>query len=295
MPMLTDPVLVGPRQIVRRLGGAEAPRFSICTMVTRWDEYEGCAASFRQRGFDESCCEYLVIDNSSANVADAYVATNEFLQSAQGDYIILCHQDIVLRDSGRAELDQALATLDALDPKWGLCGNAGHTDDGWPAICISHPHGDPEIAGGPFPSRVVSLDENFIVARRVANLAVSSDLTGFHHYGPDLCIVADILGWNCYVIDFLLRHNSGGTLDAGYQRSRHAITEKYRRALRPRWVHLITRHPFHISGNGQVNFAARALRRLKLKLRLAPSNADLDNPAKRQRRDARRAKANRAG
>jgi hypothetical protein len=290
-----DGVVVGPRGIVRRLRsegvGTQAPRFSICTMVTRWDEYRGCVQSFRNRGFDDACCEFLVIDNSTSNRADAYVATNEFLQSARGDYVVLCHQDVVLLQDGRDALDQSIAALDVLDPQWGLCGNAGHTDDGWPAICISHPHGEgeQEIAGGPFPTRVVSLDENFIVVRRLANLAVSRDLAGFHHYGPDLCIVADVLGWNAYVIGFFLRHNSGGTLDEGYHASRRAITAKYVRAFRPRWMHLITRHPFHISGHAHRNVAARALRRLQRQLRLIPTNSDLDDPAQRRRRDARRA------
>lgn len=284
-------IVVGPRGIVRRVAGADAPRFSICTMVTRWDEYHGCVESFRARGFDDACCEFLLIDNSASNVADAYTATNEFLQSARGDYVVLCHQDVVLLQDGRAELDRSIAALDALDPHWGLCGNAGHTDDGWPAICISHPHGEgeQEIAGGPFPTRVVSLDENFIVVRRAANLAVSRDLSGFHHYGPDLCILADVLGWNAYVIGFFLRHNSGGTLDNSYHASRRAITAKYVRAFRPRWMHLITRHPFHISGDERRNVAARALRRLQRQLRLIPSNSDLDDPAKRTARDARRA------
>lgn len=255
--------LTGPRGIVSRTNGPERPRYSICTMVTRWDEYQGCVDSFRWRGFDDACCEFLTIDNSRDNLADAYVAMNEFLQSAQGDYVILCHQDIVLLEHGRGELDEWIATLDELDPHWGVCGNAGIAADGQPALCISHPYGDKDIKGAPFPRRVVSLDENFIVARRSANLAVSRDLSGFHHYGPDLCLIADILGWNAYVIGFFLRHNSRGTIDETYTASKHAIAAKYRHAFRPRWMHLITGHPFYVSGSATRERLARAVGRAK--------------------------------
>jgi hypothetical protein len=264
-----DPI--GPRGIVRRLGPAPArPRYSLCTMVTRWEEYEGCLASFRARGFDAGCCEVLAIDNSRENVADAYQALNEFLQAAGGDHLILCHQDILLLEHGRAELDGWIERLDRLDPHWALCGNAGHTADGRPAICISHPHGPDgvEIEGGPFPTRVVSLDENFMVARRVANLALSRDLAGYHHYGADLCLVADVLGWNSYVIGFFLRHNSGGTLDGRYFASRRAIMAKYRRAFRPRWVSVVTRHPFYVSGTRPRALARLLLRRVRGRLGL---------------------------
>ena len=280
--------MVGPRNLVRRLGGADAPRFSICTLVTRWPEYEQCLASLRSHGYDEFCCEYLVLDNSASNVADAYIGYNEFLQAARGEFVVLLHQDIVLLNDGRVELEAWLAKLDELDPDWAICGNAGHTDDGWPAICISHPYKEVDIAGGPFPARVVSLDENFLVVRRLANLALSRDLAGFHHYGPDLCLIADILGWNSYVIGFYLRHNSGGSFDDGYSRSREAIRRKYRRAFRPRWVHLITEMPFHVSGSRAAGLMARVMRKGMRFLRLLPRHEDLRDPVKRANRDRRR-------
>ncbi len=58
------------------------------------------------------------------------------------------------------------------------------------------------------PIRVGSLDENFIVVKRQANLALSHDMSGFHLYGTDLCIIADILGRTSYVVDFHLCHKA---------------------------------------------------------------------------------------
>ena len=279
---------VGPRRLVRRVASDAAPRYSICTMVTRWEEYAQTADSFRDKGFGEADCEYLTIDNVGRNVADAYQAVNEFLQSATAPYVILVHQDVVLLHDGRRELDACLAELSRVDEHWGLCGNAGHADDGWPAICISHPYRDEHVAGGPFPARVVSLDENFIVVRRAANLAASRDLGGFHHYGADLCIVADVLGWNAYVIGFYLRHNSGGTLDGSYDASQAAIAAKYARAFRPRWVHLITRRSFFVAGRPAEARIAGWLRYLGKLTGRVPRHHHLDDERRQARRDARR-------
>lgn len=277
---------VGPGGIVRRLSGSTRPTFSVCTMVTDWDEYDGCMASFAQRGFDADTCEFIVLDNSAGNRADGYVALNEFLQAARGRFVLICHQDVLLLEHGRRELEERLAALDRHDPHWGVCGNAGYTADGWPVLNLSHPAKERDVLGAPFPVRVVSLDENFLLVRRAANLAVSRDLSGFHHYAVDLCTMADILGWNSYVIDFFLRHNSAGTLDASYDRSREAIAAKYARALRPRWAHVITLRPFLLSGSRLHHRLSGIQRRLGKLLGIYPRDHLLGDPTKRPVRPA---------
>ena len=132
-------------------------------------------------------------------------------------------------------LDRLLAELDKTDPDWGLCGKCGcKCLRGSKRSGISDPYQDDTTRGGPFPAAVMSLDENFIVARRDANLALSHDLHGFHWYGSDICIVADVLGYKSYVIDFHLRHESKGNLDRSFREGHVAIAAKYQRAFRPR-------------------------------------------------------------
>lgn len=210
-------------------------RFSICTLVTDPGEYSEMVQSFRERGFAGADCEFLYLDNSASNAFDAFTGYNLFLMRASGDYLILCHQDVLLLDQGRSALDQRLAELDSLDPAWALCGNAGGVAGGKLAVRITDPHGADQ-AVGTFPARALALDENFIVARRDANLALSHDLSGFHLYGADLCILADIGGRTAYVIDFHLRHKSAGNTDAGFYAARRAAIAKYRRAFRTRWI-----------------------------------------------------------
>jgi hypothetical protein len=216
-------------------------------MLTNWAEYHECIASFEAHGFDARRCEFIVLDNSVENQADAYVALNEFLQAARGRYVVLCHQDLLLIDHGYDHLTSRLAELDTIDPHWAICGNAGYTDDGWPLLNLEQSYG-PERQHGELPMQVMSVDENFIVVRRLANLALSRDLHGYHHYGPDLCLIADILGWNAYVIDFYLKHKSTGTIDERYTASRDRMVAKYRRAFRTRWMHVVTQYHFMISG-----------------------------------------------
>ena len=231
---------IEPVRVSDRAREAEI-RYSICTLVTDLHEYQEMVRSLEEGGFGATDCEYLYVDNSGGNTADAFTGYNSFLTHARGDYIILCHQDILLLQDNRTVLETRLQELDHLDPAWAICGNAGATGTGELVIRITDPHGEDQ-ARGSFPARVSSVDENFIVVRRDANLALSHDLAGFHLYGADLCIIADILGRSAYVVDFHLRHKSGGVPNRGFYQTRLALMRKYARALRPRWISTTCTH-----------------------------------------------------
>ena len=214
--------------------------YSICTFVTRFDQYNNLVNSFVSHGFSYNDCEYIYIDNSKDNRYDAYRGINKLLTTAKGKYIVICHQDVLLIDDGREKLDAVLSELDCVDPSWGVCGNSGGIYPGRVAIRISDPFGDDQFTES-LPRRVTAFDENFLVVRREANLAVSADLKGFHLYGTDICIVAHLLGYTAYVVDFHLRHLSkgdktrrGARNDPNFAELRSALIAKYRRAMRPR-------------------------------------------------------------
>ncbi len=225
------------------------PLFTVCTIVTNLNEYAAMRTSFVEHGFTNENTSFSFADNSNGNEFDAFEAYNIFLVEARSKYIILCHQDILLLQDGFYELLVRLHELDTRFPSWGLCGNAGAGQNGVLSVRISDPHVQDNAEGGPFPACVVALDENFIVVRRDANLAVSHDMSGFHLYGADLCIIANLLGRTAYVIDFHLLHKSGGKLDNSFYDTRNRIVAKYRRAMRPRWIEVTTRQPFFISGS----------------------------------------------
>ena len=190
--------------------------------------------TFAAAGFIPPDCEFLYLDNSAGNRFDAYAGSNLFLRAARGDYVILCHQDVRLLSDGRDRLDAVIAELDNLDPRWGLFGNAGGLRSGAVAIRISDPpHGENATVGGPFPVVCQTLDENFIVVRAAANLALSGDLSGFHLYGTDICAIATLLGHTAYVVDFHLRHAGLGIMDDSFARLAAGLVGKYARAMRP--------------------------------------------------------------
>ena len=205
--------------------------FSIATLVTKPAQYAEMVASFRAGGFDGGDTEYLYVDNSRGNVLDGYSGLSALIRAARGRFIILVHQDVLLLSDGRAELLARLEELDRLDEAWAVAGNAGGVGPGRLAIRISDPHGDNQSRGA-FPVRVQSLDENFIVLRRSALVSPSRGLTGFHLYGTDLCLQAQLKGMSAYVIDFHLRHLGAGTIDAAFREGRVALERAYHQRLK---------------------------------------------------------------
>lgn len=237
--------------------------YSFCSLVTDLAEYRAMVDAFRAKGFTSVDCEFLYVDNSETNRLDAFVAYNRFLQLARGRYIVLCHQDILPLQDGRERLDFLLDELSAKDANWALCGNAGGQTNGEYVVRITHGNAHNMTVGGPCPARVMSLDENFIVARRDANLALSHDLSGFHWYGSDLCIIADILGWHAYVIDFHIYHRSTGNMKEDYRAKATAFREKYAYAFRSRWQYVPTRYNLYISSSPIRTFVTRGFAKVR--------------------------------
>jgi hypothetical protein len=240
-------------------------KYTICTLVTRLDEYVEMVNSFIEAGFTADICEYLMVNNANGNTTDAYEGINSFLQSAQGQYIIVCHQDILLinKDS-KALLDQRITEMTALDPAWAVLGNAGAVDRLYKrnVFKIAYPGGKIDIRGQ-LPQQVCSVDENFIVVKKEANLSLSADIGGFHFYGLDICMGAIFRGYTCYVIDFLLLHKSLGNNDHVFKQTLQVVKRKYTRFFKSRYLNT-TITGFYLSGSPFKNalFDTRLFRRV---------------------------------
>lgn len=210
---------------------AASPRYTVATLVNDEAQYLAMLASFRAGGFAVSTTEFLAARGAPC----AYQALNELLAKARGELIILCHQDVRLLSDGRSVLDRRIEDLDHRDPAWALAGNAGGISPGRLAMSITDPHGTARRIG-PLPARVTSLDENFILVRAAAGLRFSRNLSGFHLYGADICLIADVLGYSAWVIDFHLEHLSPGRKDASFAKAEQQFRSKWSHALRPRWL-----------------------------------------------------------
>lgn len=208
-------------------------QYSICTLVTKKEQYQDMINSFKNKGFGDNT-EFLYIDNSQSNNYDGYSGLNHFLNTAQGKYIILCHQDILLEYDDEKILKQRLNELNQLDKNWALAGNAGGVNLNKWAVRITDPNGVVNL--GSFPEKVKSLDENFIIVNRVNRIALSGDLAGFHLYGADICLISDILGYSAYVVDFHLTHLSDGGVDKSFLEAKKNLINKYQIALKNRYI-----------------------------------------------------------
>jgi hypothetical protein len=76
--------------------------------------------------------------------------------------------------------------------------------------------------------------------RRARPVLGSQDLSGFHFYGPDLCLQAELLGGSAYAIDFHLRHHGKGARGPDFRAARRAFIRKYQAWFPGRTLHCTT-------------------------------------------------------
>ncbi|WP_135504432.1 hypothetical protein [Roseovarius aestuariivivens] len=202
------------------------PLFSFLTLVSSHEKYEAMVNSFRSVGFEDPACRFHAIDNTHGNIADGYSALHLLREELDGRYIIFVHDDVEATEDTLDQLVELLQELEQADPRWQIAGNAGFTSlaNGKFAFKahINDPHGEYRLES---QTQVESLDENFLVLKN--GLRPSADLSGFHLFATDMCILARISGGTAYVIPFLVQHKSaGGTSDALYE-CLEAFEEKY--------------------------------------------------------------------
>ncbi|MCJ8208429.1 hypothetical protein MUY27_01830 [Mucilaginibacter sp. RS28] len=235
---------------IKETGLSYAYRFSICTLVTDLTEYQEMMDSFIAAGFNESVCEFRYVDNSQINNYDAYEGINLFLQNALGEYIIICHQDVLANIDTIDQLNNCIKQISVQDPNWAILSNAGGLENDLYnrfVLNVAYPDGKLDKRGN-LPQKVISVDENFILVKKAANLSLSRDLKGFHLYGTDLCLIADLLGYTAYVVDFKITHKSLGNPDGSYQSILTTLMAKYNRFMQDRRI-VTTITDFYLSSS----------------------------------------------
>ncbi|MDB5005967.1 MAG: hypothetical protein JWP45_360 [Mucilaginibacter sp.] len=213
-------------------------RFTIATLVTEMSEYQEMVHSFLTAGFTKDICEYIYIDNSNGNSFDAYQGINLFLQTAKAEYIIITHQDVLINFDTIDILNRRIDEIAKKDENWAILSNAGGIENNlYHRVAIHLVYGDGHLQKeGKFPQKVCSIDEHFILVKRAANLSLSHNLKGFHLYGTDICLIAELLGYSAYVIDFKITHKSYGNPDVSYHNILKQLIAKYVQFMRSRTI-----------------------------------------------------------
>ena len=221
------------------------PTFSVCALVQSQDRFDRLIASFVRLGFTPETTEFLAADNRTGNLFDGYSWQGPLLAEARGRYVIFCHDDIELIDQGHDDLLALLDDLTARDPAWLLAGVAGGrfrpSAHGRLMLTfhISDIYGQDRRRGA-MPAKVETLDECFILMRRARPVLPSVDLSGFHFYGPDLCLQAELAGGSAWAVDFHLRHHGRGAKGQSFLDCRERFIAKYAAVFPGRSLHCTT-------------------------------------------------------
>ncbi|MFT3781274.1 MAG: hypothetical protein QM790_04600 [Nibricoccus sp.] len=202
--------------------------FHFCTISNNPTQYADMRRSFQAAGFDEERCTYTLLDNSKGNHHEPYSGFNRVKAASDARYLIFCHQDVFAdRGYGYDDLVRVLESLTEHDPKWAVAGNSGVN----PRFNFATRITDRDRSvfwTGSLPERVCTLDENFMVVNNSADVQWSPELSGFHFYGPDICLNSIKRGYRAYVIDFHVTHLGAGELTADFWRIKNEFELHWR-------------------------------------------------------------------
>ena len=210
--------------------------FSIFTFKTSDQNYTRMLQSYADYGFNAENTQFFALDHRKANLMDGY-GLSRFAQT-RGDsrYIIMRHDDIALMQDTHQTQIERLDALEAHDPSWMIAGVAGGLPDGAvgegnrkTASRTSDRWGPGRRVRGPFPRKVESLDECFLLMPRQRMPQSSIGLVGYHFFGTDLCLQAELAGGSAYVIDFHFYHYGHAKRGPEYFAQRDALEKRYAR------------------------------------------------------------------
>jgi hypothetical protein len=199
-------------------------KVTFCALCRDADALKSISRTARQ--LFPSDTEYLLIDHSRTGV-DCYEAIRDFTDKAQGELIIVSHDDVSFEGLILQDLILEIEKAVKEDPDSAVFGIAGCTE-GFRDVGHFRDATTEHRWGLPNGEKVVSLDEVFLVIRNGQGIGVSKELSGFHLYGTDLCLNAGKAGKTCSVIDFPVIHRSEGKIDDGFFKAKDVFENHLR-------------------------------------------------------------------
>lgn len=175
------------------------------------------------------CSTQLILQR---NYQSASLAYNKAILMAKSDIMIFVHQDVYIPSGWQACLEKALTRLK--DKPWAVLGIIGKNRN-------------KEVVGrtwstglgcevgkrieGPVP--VETIDELLIVVNKKSGIRFDENLPGFHLYGTDIVQTAIEMGYEAYVMDAPVIHNSLPVKKLGpdYAACYHYMQKKWKQRL----------------------------------------------------------------
>ena len=223
--------------------------FHIATIYNQKEQYTALLETLVKAGFTELNSRFSGFDNTVANRFDPYHTINEVLDASGEEYVIFCHQDVRFdQGDGYDTLKHRLSELDRNDGTWAVAGNAGVNSKYKIVVRITDPNHSPNWSGK-FPQQVFSLDENLLIFNKGTQARCTPSLSGFHFYGPDICLSAQQNGNSCYVIDYHISHLSGGTFSEDFRLSLERFKTYWSSQFTFRLIKTVTNRTLCLSRN----------------------------------------------
>jgi len=146
--------------------------------------------------------EFIVVDNPANVFFDTLgQAILSGLKHASHDLVLIVHEDLLLRPGWQAQWEQSLASLEAVDPDWGIVGVLG-----WDAEGELQGHN-----GGPWGVNNTMEDKDFLPVSRIDEQLIAfrqsraprpdPNLPSIHNVGRDLPRQAAAAGAGTYVVN----------------------------------------------------------------------------------------------
>jgi GT2 family glycosyltransferase len=162
---------------------------------------------------DTKCNYELIPVFNVGNKYSAASALNLGLSKAKGKLVVFCHQDVLFYKDWVNTLLKRVAEIDKVDKNWGIIGTAGITIKDATIGSVQSLKGKVQWQQ---TSRVTygavqTVDEHCMIMRRNSGLKFDEAMTGFHLYGPDICLSAMSKNLKNYGILNPLVHDSNST------------------------------------------------------------------------------------
>ena len=214
------------------------PIFSIITPCTDMNMYNKCVVDSLRKTNDITY-EFISVNSGNKGLYNAAQALNAGICAARGQFLVLCHQDVIFSDNWLYNMHNEIKKIGGSVSKWGCIGPAGVEYQSGNSISYGHVIqglGDKEQLVT--PNRVLhsvqTLDELCIVKTN-DGILFDENIGGWHFYGADICLQYLSNGIPNFAVPLMVRH-----LSDGY--SNLAEKEKYKdfrniaKKLKDKWI-----------------------------------------------------------